>query len=89
MGQLFLLSQKFELDPNKVCQSEAIALKRTLNVYLRRVGGDKVVKNPSEVRKQLARLRSEVSVSYKLKSVYSNSEKAKKLPVLRTAYKKV
>ena len=38
----FLLSQKlFELDPNKVCQSEALALKRTLNMFLRRVGGDK------------------------------------------------
>ena len=31
---IFLLSQKlFELDPNKVCQSEALALKRTLNMF--------------------------------------------------------
>ena len=51
-GLIFLLSQKlFELDPNKVCQSEALALKRTLNMFLRRIGGDKVVKNPSKDKK--------------------------------------
>ena len=50
MGQFFLLSQKlFELIRPKqslpASQSEALALKRTLNMFLRRVGGDKVVKN--------------------------------------------
>ena len=36
---MFLLSQRlFELDPNKVCQSEALALKCTFNMFLRRVG---------------------------------------------------
>ena len=44
MRQIVLISQKlFELDPNKVCQSEALALKRTLNMLLRRVGEDKVI----------------------------------------------
>ena len=53
MGRIVLLSQKlFELDPNKVSQSEAFALKCTLNMFLRRVGGDKVVKYPSKVKKQ-------------------------------------
>ena len=52
MGQIFLLSEKlFELDPNKVCQSEALALKRNLNMFLRMIGGDKVVKNPSKLKK--------------------------------------
>ena len=68
MGHILLLSQKlFELDPNKVCQSEALALKRTLNMFLRRVGGDKVVKNPPKVKNIQAEIH--VSVSYKKKRV--------------------
>ena len=64
MGQIFLLSQKlFELDPNIVCQSEALALKRTLNMFLRRVEGNKVVKNPSKVNNGQAEIQ--VCVSYK------------------------
>ena len=68
MGQFFLLSQKlFELDPNKVCQSEALALKCTLNMFLRRVWGDKILKNPSKLRNSQAEI--EASVSYEKKRV--------------------
>ena len=47
----YLRNYIFELDPNKVCQTEALAIKRTLNMFLRRVGGDNVVKNPPKVKK--------------------------------------
>ena len=68
---MFLLSQKlFDLNPNKVCQSEALALKRTLNMFWRRIGGDKVVKNPSKVRNIQAEIQ--VSVSYKIACTFKD-----------------
>ena len=52
-SNVFAISETIRVKPNKVCRSEALALKRTLKyMVLRRVGGDKVVKNQPKHKKQ-------------------------------------
>ena len=66
MGQTFLLTPKLiEINTIKVHQHKAPASKRILNTFLRRVGGEKLVKNHVKNKKQEGKLKSKPSILIK------------------------
>ena len=66
MGQTFLRSPKLiEINTIKVHQHKAPASKRILNTFLRRVGGEKLVKNHVKNKKQEGKLKSKPSILIK------------------------